>query len=602
MSLKTAIAVFALCLMNFVYATGSSNETYSRLEWIESNGGQYINTGIKASSGLDITLDIRLLSADPNQAIFGAAAESDSANNALYFENRDTTDDVVNTWNNYKFFYGGASAEGTIGTFYSGNTVAERKTYKFVSNVFTFKGSSDATLTVEYTTPFTSQKDIYLCWMNGASDSFIKTAAMIYGFKIVGSNGTTVLDLVPAIRESDKVAGMLDNITGAFFASSTENPFRAGPRVSAVMQAGSFVKGYRTELTVEGYAGGAEVQTNFPVLVRVSSDTISGFSYDECHASGADVFFSTDKSGRNRLACDIESWDTSGTSLVWVKLPELSGTDTKFYMFWGSGSVVDRPASTDTWSEYVAVWHMSEYDNEIGVYDETGHGYNAKAASTPSVVSSPFAGKAIKSNGAIKAPNYDDYMTRDINEMPETLTYSAWLHTDASNSKFFSRKYVIGYDGTDNRYGFCVYGRSYLETYFWNGESGGNGRWTAIRAKEVNVQNAWLHACFVSDDRTARNYINGAKKGHITTSSEGNSFTKDNSGYKETSSFLRTLGKYKADLTILAESSQYIDELRITRLPRSEAWIKAEYDSMKNSSFVVAGETVPFLGFRLIVR
>lgn len=68
-----------------------------------------------------------------------------------------------------------------------------------------------------------------------------------------------------------------------------------------------------------------EPQTNFPVLVQLST-AIQGFNYSQfASASGADLRFS-DGSGTLELSYEIESWNTSGTSYVWVKVPVLVGT------------------------------------------------------------------------------------------------------------------------------------------------------------------------------------------------------------------------------------------------------------------------------------
>ena len=44
------------------------------------------------------------------------------------------------------------------------------------------------------------------------------------------------------------------------------------------------------EITVSGYTG-KSILENFPVLVRISPERISGFSYADCAAGGADIAF-----------------------------------------------------------------------------------------------------------------------------------------------------------------------------------------------------------------------------------------------------------------------------------------------------------------------
>src|SRR5574344_1676375 len=85
--------------------------------------------------------------------------------------------------------------------------------------------------------------------------------------------------------------------------------------VLAVFDAGGFARKF--EIKASGYAGTSAL-ANFPVLVRLSTD-IPGFSYDDfLGTSGSDLRF-TDESG-TELPFEIDTWNPSGTSLVWVAI------------------------------------------------------------------------------------------------------------------------------------------------------------------------------------------------------------------------------------------------------------------------------------------
>ena len=85
---------------------------------------------------------------------------------------------------------------------------------------------------------------------------------------------------------------------------------------------------YTSKLMVDGYTG-SETLANFPVLVRIST-SLDGFSYSRMRSTkGGDLaFFAEDGT---KLASEVDTWNTSGTSLVWVKLPSMT-QGTKFYM------------------------------------------------------------------------------------------------------------------------------------------------------------------------------------------------------------------------------------------------------------------------------
>ena len=89
-----------------------------------------------------------------------------------------------------------------------------------------------------------------------------------------------------------------------------------GLAVSAALAATS----YQAKLTVQGYEG-AEL-ADFPVLVRLSSQTVAGFDYTQCQADGSDVVF-VDEIGEP-INCQLDTWNPDGESLFWVKLPQPS--------------------------------------------------------------------------------------------------------------------------------------------------------------------------------------------------------------------------------------------------------------------------------------
>jgi len=125
---------------------------------------------------------------------------------------------------------------------------------------------------------------------------------------------------------------------------------------------------------MSGYAGSSTL-TNFPVLVKLST-TIEGFDYaDFKGASGSDLRF-VDSDG-NELPCEIDTWDASGTSLVWVKIPALAAS-TVITAYYGNSSPAAALAATDVWSGYVGVWHFGSISSGV-TPDSTANGLNMTA-------------------------------------------------------------------------------------------------------------------------------------------------------------------------------------------------------------------------------
>ena len=112
----------------------------------------------------------------------------------------------------------------------------------------------------------------------------------------------------------------------------------------------------KVDFTVDGYAG-TEALANFPVLVKLSSSAVSGFSYSDC-AQNSIRFF--DASG-NLLPHEIDYWNPSGESFIWVSVPTLSGSSTKIMMCYGGSGSSFSSSSDNVWAlaDYKSVWHMN---------------------------------------------------------------------------------------------------------------------------------------------------------------------------------------------------------------------------------------------------
>lgn len=123
--------------------------------------------------------------------------------------------------------------------------------------------------------------------------------------------------------------------------------------VAAVFSINLYAAEGSLTFAVSGYSGSAAF-TGFPVLVRLAEDTPTGFSYNDCAAGGTDiVFYDSDE---NEVPYEIDTWNTSGTSLIWVRLPSMTA-GTRFRMNYGAGAH-HSTTTADTWSDCGAVFHM----------------------------------------------------------------------------------------------------------------------------------------------------------------------------------------------------------------------------------------------------
>lgn len=118
---------------------------------------------------------------------------------------------------------------------------------------------------------------------------------------------------------------------------------------------------YAMKIAFTGYDRN-ETLTNFPALI-VFSDSLTNFNYDQfASTNGYDLRF-RDNAETAELNYEIDEWHTNNDSYVWVQLPEMSGTNTAIWAYWGNTNAVESAihgTNGATWSDgYLGVWHMS---------------------------------------------------------------------------------------------------------------------------------------------------------------------------------------------------------------------------------------------------
>lgn len=178
-------------------------ETYTRLTYIECNGQQYIDLGyvVKEDDVIESNFILtKVASAD--HFLFGTA----DANNGLWYELYSNT------------------AYARFGN--TSSTSVSSSAYKY--SVRLEKGSvqiGTGTTSLGYNAMPTTPINLF-AGRSSAGDAYSYGYYRCTKFRITDGNGV-VMDLVPAKRDSDGVVGMLDLVSGTFYASA-EEPFIAG--------------------------------------------------------------------------------------------------------------------------------------------------------------------------------------------------------------------------------------------------------------------------------------------------------------------------------------------------------------------------------------
>ena len=316
---------------------------------------------------------------------------------------------------------------------------------------------------------------------------------------------------------------------------------------------------YRCEMTVGGYAGTSTL-TDFPLLVRISPEKIDQFSYDDCAENGADVSFTDADS--NVLPHEIDTWNPNGESLVWVKLPSLSGKTTKFTFRWKDAA---PPANDPTrvWPGYVGVWHFNSY-GENGTPDSTSHGFTATNLSSWAWSSdtNPKNGSGALV-GLFQAPDYEPTCN-----VGGTFSVSGWVYgptypTEGQWIGFASKNVGTGAGG---RSGFLIEVEGKATSIIW--VAGDNQKSGSTMPNCKDVTKNWQYFTMACNGSKAICYLDGAKVGEIS----------------------KTIGGCSSPFTMGGKNFR-VDEYRVRQATSSADWIKAEYTQMTTADFVSAGET-----------
>ncbi len=333
---------------------------------------------------------------------------------------------------------------------------------------------------------------------------------------------------------------------------------------------------YREEITFDNSASSTNL-TDFPVMVVLNSSDIN---YAHVATGGTDLRF-VDGDGYTSIPYQIEKWNASGNSYVWVKVPQIDAGSTTdhIWMYYGNSTVSDAQNASAVWSDsYVGVWHLS---SNSSANDSTSYGNNGAVIGSPTNTTGEMDG-ALHFDGSgqyIDIPNASSLNFVNASN----YTIGAWVYpewTETANPDAI----VQQLDGTGS-------GRTHLfidlsNTYCTTGATKqymtyvGN---TATCSNVSAVNNSWAYVAeTVVENGTndvVRFYVNGTLEKTTNVNSESNL----NGSWR--------IGRHRTYTTWDFEGK--IDEVRMSDVRRSGDYIKAEYLAGTGQFATVGSEQVP---------
>ena len=406
--------------------------------------------------------------------------------------------------------------------------------------------------------------------------------------------------LLDAAASSDWIAAEYATVADAAFVA-------AGPAEStepAVEPRFDFLR--KVSFTV-AYPDGADL-AGLPVLVRLSTNSPAGFAYRDCAPDGSDLFFA-DASDRP-IPFEIDTWDPTGESLVWVKVPSLA-QGTVFTMFYkGSSDAVNDPR--EVWTGYTGVWHLNGLGADDaatwqsqGVYSNSTATAGIDAHLSTNSVSGETGrfGKAFRTNDSPgwKQGNYNEggaWVVDTGSDAPldagGVFTISGWFRHAEWNYNyghmFFKRMKADNSDSPDGAFAIQLGSNSWDNHVDARGSSN-----TRVRATtESSLKNVWVYLTVVYNGKNCWVYENGGlvNSGSITA-------VVDNDAPLVFGNNVAIASGETGDCAW----SGWIDEVRYLKGAKSAEWIAAEYAAMADDGFLTAGAVEKIAkGTVLIVR
>lgn len=380
------------------------------------------------------------------------------------------------------------------------------------------------------------------------------------------SSGAAVFVVKNAVAET-VVYSALDQTDAISLAGTASVTFVRTPWYSAGW-------GYRKLISIES-ARVTGTHSNFPVLVRVTDAELQAHA----RTDAGDVLF-TSGDGTNRLAHEIESYTPStGTLVAWVKVPTLSSAaDTRLFLYYGHAFIGDRQDRTNVWDgQYRAVWHAGEGGGTV-MRDATSNANDATLASAPRTPTWSAAGKV---GGTLSFDGANDLLnlphSESLNITGTGLTISGWfrLQDTGTDQVIFGKFWNPDLSYPWYQYGFEFDTDANQFDLFVGSDGSLYGPFSTAPAI-----GQWVHAAFTYDGTNVVGYLDG----EIRTSSA------QNFSISPRTQPLR-LG------LDLQDSQPYwgeIDELRVSSVARSAAWLRTEYvnhNAPADFAQVSAGET-----------
>lgn len=298
-----------------------------------------------------------------------------------------------------------------------------------------------------------------------------------------------------------------------------------------------------------------EPLSDVPILVVLNS---ANFDFGATRPGGDDLRFAA--TDGTLYDYEIDEWNPSGESLVWVTLDSLppGATPARFWIYYGQPAA---PAGEDsaTWrASYVGVWHLRG-----DLRDESPQANHISQADAPLGTGRLGGGRELRGQ--------QDHFVR-IDDAPSLnptaqITVSAWVNCDSWNN---GNHRIVQKGNDDNQFRFTDEGNNEL---MW--ELSGVGQ-TLVN---LPSSDAWHYLAATYDGALMRTYIDGQLVDETSAT-----------GAIAVSGDPLHIGTKHQNANQGDVLNGFVDEVRVAATARSPSWIEAQWRVVTESIVTVGPE------------
>ena len=332
---------------------------------------------------------------------------------------------------------------------------------------------------------------------------------------------------------------------------------------------------YRKQIVIDHAKVHSELN-DFPALVSITDLDLR----DKAQDDGDDILFMDGDGVATKLYHEIEKYDeSSGELIAWVNIPSLSSTeDTALYIYYGNPSCSNQQFPEKVWdSTFEAVWHMNDLTPTM-IEDSTfnnNNGVKVDGANQPLEVEAKIG------NGQdFEVSNTENIIVYDgVYECAadEDITLEFWIKMETvqgsamscDNDDYSYYKIHNDADGHFRVIFFSMHPYTIVDP-------------TSTTSGQVDI---WYYIVGKLDRNAGYGYIflNGTEEGIFSTGELGG---------------LDGLHHFRIGSSYHSVPATYtdgiIDEVRISNVARSSAWINTSFQNQNDpSSFMSIGPEEP---------